>query len=214
MSVPAPPIITCPQWHARPARHKPHLTSRPVRALVHHTAGHHHEVSEPANESRDELLRYAHDLQNDMMDRRGWSDSGHNFLIGRNGMIVQGRWGTVTAIQHGRMVVSAHCPGQNDQPGVEHEHADGEQLTAAQRAASVWLYAWICDRCKIRPTELYGHRTFYATSCPTNLQVAIPRLRVDVAALLNEHGRDGGWRRGLFASVRFAAQTIDAGAVV
>jgi hypothetical protein len=36
--------------------------------------------------------------------------------------VLQGRWLTVSAIEAGHMVVSAHCPGQNGQIGIEHEH--------------------------------------------------------------------------------------------
>ena len=49
------------------------------------------------------------------------------------------------AVKKGRMVVSAHCPGQNTQPGIEHEHNGTERMTKAQFAASAQLIAWIAD---------------------------------------------------------------------
>jgi hypothetical protein len=39
------------------------------------------------------------------------------------------------------MVVSAHCIGHNESPGIEHEHIGNEKMTKRQRRASVWLHA-------------------------------------------------------------------------
>lgn len=191
--VPQPPIFLCAAWGAKPPRSRAPLVGRPVRALVHHTAGHHREIRGPANESKEELFRYARDIQAFHMAPgglgapHGGTDSGHNFLIGYNGVICEGRHGSFAACRRGLMVASAHCPGENDQPGVEHEHAAGERMSDAQAGASVWLYAWLCDRAGIRPTQLYGHRAFYATECPDTIPVLW--LRAQVAALLNEYGR-------------------------
>lgn len=203
MRIAAPPIIVCSEWGARRPRSRPQLAGRPVRSLFHHTAGH---APEPASQAYDawaQACEYARALQHYHMDVNGWNDSGHNFLVMRSGVIVQGRWGTVTAIEHGRMVWSAHCPGQNDQPGVEHEHVDEATLTPLQLAASVWLHAWIFDRCGIRPTEIYGHRIYYNTACPGALTADVPAFRLAVAAKLNEHGRGKPARLGLLARARF-----------
>lgn len=191
MSVPTPPIITCPQWGAMPPRRKPTLTGRPVRSIFHHTAGHAPATGAGRLHDHDAAVAYAHALQRYHMDVNGWNDSGHNFLVMRSGVIVQGRWGSVTAIEHGRMVVSAHCPGQNDQPGIEHEHLAGDLLTPAQLDATVLLHAWIFDRCKVRPTEIFGHRIYYPTACPSTLADEIPHVRALVAQLLTRHGRGG-----------------------
>jgi N-acetylmuramoyl-L-alanine amidase len=185
----APPILVCSQWGARKPRVKPTLVGRPNKIIEHHTDGH---ASKDGIVNASPLtlaVLYARSLQNNMMDKRGWNDSGHSFLVMRSGIIVQGRWGTVTAIEHGRMVESAHCPGQNDQPGIEHEHLPGELLTKEQLHSTVWLQAWICDRTGIRSTELYGHGHFYNTACPSNLATDIPSLRLDVARYLNVPGR-------------------------
>ena len=189
MSVPAPDMLTCGQWGAVKPRETPKVVGRPERILIHHTAGHHPEIWDTKDESTAEAIAYAKAIQHSHMVGNHWIDSGHSFLVCRNGMILQGRWGTVTAIEHGWMVESAHCPGQNDQPGIEHEHKGTETITGAQYWASVHLCAWICDRCHIRPTELFPHRHYYATACPGNLADSIPYLRADVAALLNAHGR-------------------------
>src|SRR4051794_36740410 len=107
-------IKTCPEWGARAPARDIEIVGKARRIIIHHTAGHHRELDDPADTSREEAIRYARDIQAfHMGPERGWIDSGHNFLVMRNGMILQGRWQTVSAIQAGRMVRSAHCPGQN-----------------------------------------------------------------------------------------------------
>lgn len=186
--VPAPPIITCPQWGAKPARGRIVLAGVPERIIEHHTAGHAKHQVQHGLSTHDQAVDYARALQHFHQDTNGWIDSGHSFLVMRSGIVVQGRWGTVTALQHGRIIVSAHCPGQNDQPGIEHEHDGSETMTPPQYTASVQLQAWIASLTRMRPTELYPHRRYYATACPANLVDDIPRMRVDVARLLTKHG--------------------------
>lgn len=193
--IPAPPIITCKQWGARQPKARPIVVGRPDKIVIHHTDGHAAQPAVGKSSIVEQAILYARELQHLHMDVNGWNDSGHNFLVMRSGLICQGRWGTVAAIEHGRMVMSAHCPGQNDQPGIEHEHMPNELLTREQCAATVWLMAWICDRTGIRNTSLYGHDNFYNTACPSNLKVDIPSLRVDVGRRINSFGRAKPVRR-------------------
>jgi hypothetical protein len=119
------------------------------------------------------------------MDSNGWIDSGHNFLVCRNGLILQGRWLTVSAIQAGHMVLSAHCPGQNQQIGIEHEHLGAEPMTAAQRDASGRLIAWISSNYGLkRALPLHPHSQYFATACPANLKADLPRLTLIANGLL------------------------------
>jgi N-acetylmuramoyl-L-alanine amidase len=180
-------IITCGEWGAA----APHGTialarTRPDKLIFHHTAGHHAELDHKPGETREEAIGYARAVQRSHFSR-GWADTGNNFLVTRSGHILEGRHGSVAAILSGRCVISAHCPGQNDQPGIEHEHLGAEPMTHEQREASVWLMAWICRHAGIRPTEIYGHRTFFATACPSDaLAPEIPKLRLEVVRALNQ----------------------------
>lgn len=169
-------IITCPQWGAR----KPVAGLQEIgpsqRIIFHHTAGHHPEIENPNQQSIAESERYAKNIQAQHISQ-GWSDSGHNFLICRNGLILQGRWFTVSKIQAGKMIRSAHCPGQNDQIGIEHEHLGSELITKAQKESSARLMAWIADKYKrthVLPVD--PHSKYYATACPANLKSDIPGI--------------------------------------
>lgn len=181
-------IITCPQWGARKPKQQLQLVKMSEREIFHHTAGHLRQISAPSSESRDEAIRYARDIQNFHMDGNGWVDSGHNFLVTRGGHILQGRWLTVSAIHAHHMVLSAHCPGENDQIGVEHEHLGTELMTTAQRLASARLMAWIAQqygKTHILPCD--PHSAHYATACPANLKSEIPHIRQIADDIL--HGR-------------------------
>lgn len=176
-------IITCPQWCARKSKQPIVTVPASYRIIVHHTAGHHPEISAPSSESRDEAIRYARAIQDYHMDGNGWIDSGHNFLVCRNGLVLQGRWLTVSAIEAGHMVESAHCPGQNGQIGIEHEHLGSEPMPAAQQEASARLIAWISAHYNLdQALPLAPHHVFYNTSCPANIEGYIPSL----AAVANQ----------------------------
>ena len=163
-----------------------------MRTIFHHTAGHVPNLG--PGETYAEACAYARAIQNYHMNSNGWNDSGHNFLVTRGGYILEGRHGSLASIGVGKMVVSAHCPTQNTQPGVEHEHDGVEAMTPIERAASVWLHAWICKRCDMSPADCaQPHRKYYATSCPGNLATGLSAFRKDVADLLSPVDDSEAW---------------------
>jgi hypothetical protein len=165
-------IIGPAGWDARPPKDEPELVGRASRIIFHHTAG------RAPNATVEGAKEYARRLQKFHMDTNGWNDSGHNFLVCRNGSILVGRWFTVRAIQRKLMVRSAHCPGQNDQIGIEHEHVGAEKMTAKQVESAARLQAWIADRYNrkmVLPVD--PHSRYIATACPANLKDDIPRIR-------------------------------------
>ncbi len=176
-------IIGCPKWGARPPKQGLIAVRKSKRIIFHHTAGHHAHI--PHATSRADAIRYAHAVQDYHMDHNGWNDSGHNFLVMRTGMILQGRWLSISSIQAGHMVRSAHCPGQNDQIGIEHEHQGDEEMTDAQREASARLMAWIADQYgRTVPLPVFPHRKYFATSCPANLVSDIAPIRERAGEIL------------------------------
>jgi hypothetical protein len=182
-----PPIILTSQWGARPAKAEPVYVGRPERIIFHHTAGHHPEIENPKDESRAEAIRYAKDIQHYHMDNNGWNDSGHNFLVCRNGLILVGRHMSFPAVKRGRMVLSAHCPGENTQPGIEHEHDGDERMTKEQFHMSAWLHAWIIRRCRMRGASvIQPHKKYYNTSCPGALEAQLPAFKTAVAQMLRQ----------------------------
>jgi hypothetical protein len=177
-------LIGCADWGAKKPKHGIETIGPSSRIIFHHTAGHHQNIENPNVQSRAESERYARAIQAMHMNQ-GWTDSGHNFLICRNGLILQGRWLTISAIRAGHMVRSAHCPGQNEQIGIEHEHLGAEKMTSKQFESSARLMAWIADqydRKTVLPVE--PHSKYFATACPTNLKADIPAVRKRAQAIL------------------------------
>jgi N-acetylmuramoyl-L-alanine amidase len=170
-------IYACAEWGAQPPRRPIVLTGRPRRIIEHHTAGHAPSLDREPGETLAEVKAYARALQRDHF-ARGWIDTGYNFLVSRAGHVLEGRHGSKAAIATGRMVISAHCRGENDQPGIEYEHLGMESLTAAQKRASIELHAWICRQTGIRPVEFHPHARFNSTECPSAIvRDWLPELR-------------------------------------
>lgn len=186
-------IITCPQWGARPPKQGIQTVGQSVRFIQHHTAGHVRQLGDPKITTRAEAMQYARDIQAMHMAPgglgvpEGGNDSGHNFLVCRAGFILQGRWLTVSAIQARHMVSSAHCPGENDQIGIEFEHNGDELMTDPQRKSGASLMAWVCQQYGLkRVLPMDPHRAHFATQCPANLTLEIPRLRAMALEILLE----------------------------
>jgi hypothetical protein len=181
-------IIPTSEWGAVPATGTISPAGTPNKIIFHHTDGHHPELDHQPTESMAEGAAYARAIQHDHMHRpppKGpFIDSGHNFLVTRSGHIFEGRHGSLAAIKAGKMVVSAHCVGQNTNPGIEHEQKGDEPMTPAQRQASIRLHVFICRRTGINPTQIFGHRDFNATECPGVLRNDLTAFRRDVAAAL------------------------------
>jgi len=183
-----PPIILTYQWGAAPPRERIQNAGQPERIIFHHTAGHAPDIDGTANESKEEAFRYARAIQAYHMGL-GWNDSGHNFLVCRNGLILVGRHNSYPRVKAGLMVVSAHCPGQNDQPGIEHEHLGAEPMTTAQFQASAWLHAWVIHCCGMRSTgTIIPHSYYIPTACPGALATELHALRQRVVSILNHGG--------------------------
>ena len=173
-------IITCPTWGARPPKQGLETVPRSRELVMHHTAGHVRQLGDPSVTTKAEAMQYARDIQNYHMDRNGWNDSGHNFLVCRAGYVLQGRWLTVSTIQARHMVRSAHSGDDygNRQIGIEFEHAGLEAMTVKQRNAGAELMAWVSRMYGLKTIlPMFPHSKYSATACPVNLVGEISDLR-------------------------------------
>jgi hypothetical protein len=174
-------IILTSEWGAARPAGAISRVGKPNEIVFHHTAGHHPELDQTAGENRAEAIAYARAIQNDHMHRQPpFVDSGHNFLVTRSGHVLEGRHGSVAAIMDGVMVQSAHCVGQNQQPGIEHEHIGEEAMAPAQREASLLLHEFICRNTGIDPHSIRRHGKFNPTECPGALRAGLAQFRHDL----------------------------------
>lgn len=178
-------IIPCEEWGAVSPNGAIVSAGRPTKIIFHHTAGHHPELDHKPTESLEEAAAYARAIQHDHMHRNPpFIDSGHNFLVTRSGHVFEGRHGSKAAINAGKMVVSAHCVGQNSQPGIEHEQIGTEPMTPQQREASLWLHEKICRKTGITPNAVHGHGEFNSTECPGALKGQLASFRQELTERL------------------------------
>lgn len=181
---PRPPrVLPCRGWQARdPTQPVTELLARPDKVLVHHTA--------TPNVRADPLRlgELARAIQKDHIERRGWIDSGHNFLINRSGLVAEGRHRSLETLLGGRhFIQGAHCTGQNSHSiGIENEGTYVKaDPPAVQLATLRALIAFTCLQYRIRPNQIHGHRDFADTACPGDrLYAMLPTLRVLVRRLL------------------------------
>jgi hypothetical protein len=109
-------IITTAQWGARPPSRPVTTVGRPSKIIFHHTDVLHAEIDHLEGDTLEEAEALARAIQRVHMDKRGFIDTGQNFLVTRSGHVLEGRHGSVDAITAGGMVDSAHCVGQNHHP--------------------------------------------------------------------------------------------------
>jgi hypothetical protein len=179
-------VISAREWGARPPKDS-FPETQPKFIIIHHT-----DTPNPPNDvSRGTLegaRRFAQIIQRTHMDQFGWSDSGHNFLNTTGGWLLEGRQGTLAAIQKGRCIRSAHAGNiqGNESPGIENEgNFMTTQMSAKQWNSLVELCAALCEACNLKPEDIRGHRDFSPTDCPGNwLYSQLPRLRQEVAQKL------------------------------
>ena len=181
-----PKILSCDEWKARKPSGAIDVLDHPAyKIIVHHTA--------PASPQSEDvpLDALARGIQNDHMDRRGWVDSGHHFLINTIGQIAEGRHRSLEALLNGKhMIDAAHCRDQNDKAiGIENQ---GNYMKATPPAALLatlkTMCAFICVRYGIDPSMIGGHRDFDDTQCcGDRLYALLPSLRSGVASLIKRN---------------------------
>ena len=170
-----PDIFSTVDWGAKKVDSSNFL--RPYRGTgicLHHTAGY-------SKDGNTEL--YARNIQLQHMGVNGWSDSGHHFLIGRDGVICEGRTGSLHAVGVEKFIRGAHTGDEWSNAhlwGIENEgNTNDKPLTPDQMASLIHLLAWICFCQKIDSFSITGHRDWKATACPGAwLYEQLPSIRL------------------------------------
>lgn len=182
-------VVTAPEWDA--VRKGPFQRTIPKFIVVHHTDNS-NPPNDPSRGTLEGAKAFARSIQADHF-RRGFSDSGHNFLNTTGGFVLEGRHGSLVAVEQGFCVKSAHArqdphklAGGNDSPGIENEgNFMQHDIQSPQWDRLVELCAALCRSCHLSPESIRGHREFSDTDCPGDrLFARLPQLRAEVAAKL------------------------------
>ncbi|BAS57024.1 putative peptidoglycan-binding domain-containing protein [Leptolyngbya boryana NIES-2135] len=181
-------VITTSEWGAAEPKNAPFKRTVPNYVIVHHTDNQ-NPPNDPSKGTIEGAKQFARNIQNGHM-KQSWSDSGHNFLNTTGGFILEGRHGSLDAVEQGFCVQSAHAAQDqgklangNQSPGIENEgNFMTFQMGEKQWESLVELCASLCSSCNISPLNIKGHRDFSNTDCPGNwLYNQLPQLRKQVA---------------------------------
>lgn len=177
-------IYRTAEWQARPPRAYARR-STPTLIVIHHTA------TRPSKDrSLETAAGLARAIQRHHMDSNGWDDSGHNFLVSVQGYVMEGRHGSMDALEDGESIISAHSGNAvaNASFGIENEGCYGDcPMPDEQWQSLVELCTFICRKQGLAPDCIKGHRDFRATECPGDwLYAKLPELRKAVAINLEK----------------------------
>jgi len=186
-AAPFPTIRNRSAWNARAPRSTPGTVSgAPTYIVVHHTA--------TANQTDYTLARaysLSRGIQNHHMDTNGWIDAGQQFTISRGGHIMEGRSGSLLAVDGGYHLVGTHVANYNGVAvGIENEGT----YTSASPTNALWsslieTCAWLCYHYDRPTSAIVGHRDLQSTQCPGDqLYSMLPTLRSDVGNFLSSNG--------------------------
>ncbi|WP_026115911.1 peptidoglycan recognition protein family protein [Nocardiopsis kunsanensis] len=177
-----PKVFTRADWGARAPGHAIDVRSTgPTHIVVHHTA-----TANVSDISTSQAAALSRSIQRFHMDSNGWSDIGQQFTISRGGHIMEGREGSLRAVDEGGHVVGAHTANHNSHTiGIENEGTYSSATPPGDlMEALAETCAWLCTAYGLDPQEaLVGHRDYNSTNCPGDeLYALLPQLRSDTAA--------------------------------
>ncbi len=180
-------IYSCAEWQARPVDQVFAVTD-PTDMVLHHMDWPNRPLITATAEAVSRAFQVARQCQADHMDNNGWSDTGQNFTITREGIVLEGRHGSLAALLTGHSVRAAHAADpdtgadDNNSPGTEHEGTYvTDEMPAAQWNASVQFHAWMSHQLNMDTAMIKGHRqTGCQTDCPGDwFESQIPRFRLE-----------------------------------
>lgn len=183
-------VFECSDWGARPPTHTFAATT-PTDMVVHHMDWPNRDLIPDPSEALHKAFAVARQCQSDHMDGNGWSDTGQHFTVTREGIVLEGRHGSLAALLAGHCIRAAHAADastgadDNDSWGVEHEGTYTDVgPPALQWTASVKLFAALAFLCKLDTATIKGHRdTGCSTACPGDkLESLLVGFRADVHA--------------------------------
>ncbi|MDB5042157.1 MAG: N-acetylmuramoyl-L-alanine amidase [Candidatus Eremiobacteraeota bacterium] len=193
-------VYTTADWGARPAAHAFAATT-PRDIVLHHMDWPNREPIADHAKSLAAAFDVARRCQADHIDANHWSDTGQHFTVTIDGIVLEGRHGSLDALIAGHCIRGAHAADEstgaddNDSFGTEHEGTyTSAPVPAAQWNASVKLQAAIAFLCRLDTASIKGHRdTGCSTACPGNaFEASLVRFRSDVhqakVALMQAHG--------------------------
>jgi hypothetical protein len=161
-------VYECSDWGARSPKYFPFPNTTPYEMVVHHMDWPNRDLITDHNAMVAKAFEVARNCQADHMDNNDWSDTGQHFTVTREGIVLEGRHGSLAALLAGHCIHGAHDDHDNESWGVEHEGTySTETPPSVQWNASVKLFAVLSKLSNLDSATIKGHRdTGSSTACP------------------------------------------------
>lgn len=177
-------VFTRADWHARePERSAEVLDEAPTYVVIHHT-----DTRNTDDVSRGWAFELSRAIQNHHMESFGWPDAGQQLTISRGGYAMEGRAGSLDAINNGQHLVGTQARDHNPVAiGIENEGRYHETEPPSELYASLTeVCAWLCTTYELPVSAIVGHRDLVNTTCPGDaLYEMLPDLRQETEALID-----------------------------
>jgi hypothetical protein len=179
-------ILERATWGAAPPTSRFEIVPQSRFIVIHHTEG------KPTSGGEAHAKKMVKGIQSFHMapepKGNGWSDIGYNFINSTDGILLEGRSGSLAEAIKGNTVRGAHAGSNegNRSPGVSNEgNFMTKEMNKTQWSSLVEMCAALCQSCDIDPAQIRGHRDFAVTDCPGDWPYSkLPELIQDVAKRL------------------------------
>lgn len=180
-------VIKRSDWKASAPTSRFEIIDSPKFIVIHHTE------TSPSSDGLKGAKSVAKGIQDFHMapkpKGRGWSDIGYSFLNTVDGILVEGRFGSLEEAIKGNAVRGAHAgtDAGNRAPGVASEGSfQTKAMDSQQWDSLVSMCVALCQSCDIEPSQIRGHRDYVSTDCPGQwLYDQLDQLRKEVAQKLS-----------------------------
>jgi len=181
-------VYECADWGAVAPAYSPFESTTPTDIVLHHMDWPNRAPIADHAQAVQKAFEVARSCQQDHMVSNGWSDTGQHFTVTIDGIVLEGRHGSLAALLAGHCIRGAHAADDSVSPPVDDNNSFGTEhegtyttahMPEAQWNASVKLQAAIAHLCKLDTATIKGHRdTGCSTACPGDwFESQIPRFR-------------------------------------
>lgn len=154
----------------------------PLGILIHHSVSSNRQPAHDQQAANLAAINWGTDIHRLHVQGNRWADIGYNFLVSRDGLILEGRASSLAAAQSGRVRRGAHAGDNTANTRWFGVCLEGDYRTAAPPPIQLVAAAHLCGHLahwgSFDTQKIGGHRDVRATECPgASLYSLLPAVR-------------------------------------